>query len=61
MELDLNNQTITSEGVALNITDGATVKLSNGAIDASGTVARVTGNATLLVESCTYTSGDTAF
>ena len=62
MELDLNNQTITANnGVALDVTDGAIVKLSNGTIEASDSIARVTSGATLKVESGTYTSGNTAF
>lgn len=61
MELDLNGQTITANGIALDIDGGAIVKLNNGTINASGHVARVNGNATLKIESGTYTSQDTAF
>lgn len=61
MELDLNNQTITANGVALNITDGAIVKLNNGTIEASNSVAVVTGGATLKIESGTYNSENSAF
>lgn len=61
MQLDLNNQIITANGVALDVTDGAVVKLSNGTINSSSSIARVIGNSTLIVESGTYNSQDSAF
>lgn len=63
MTIDFNNQLydITGTNFGFSVTNGAKVTMKNSQLDASKRIAAVSNNATLIIESGTYKSGDCAF